>query len=116
MDPPSSPANAGVSARHNPLSATSGSSIVTWHVNYNGCAGALNPITKKDIGFTFSIKDEKGESTKYKIVENYTVPKGSYLPEWFELTGPRQIVLVTCTGKFVKGHYQDNLVLIARPA
>jgi hypothetical protein len=116
MDPPRSPANAGVSARHNPLSADSGSSVITWHVNFNGCVGALNPITKKDIGFTFSIKDEKGGTTKYKIVEKYTVPKGSYLAEWFELTGPRQIVLVTCTGKFVKGHYQDNVVLIARPA
>jgi hypothetical protein len=115
MDPPGSPQNAGLSARHNPLSSQTGSSIITWHINFNGCSGALNPIMKKDIGFTFSVRDEKGVVTRYGVTEKFTVPKGAYLPEWFELAGPRQLVLITCTGKFVKGHYQDNLVIIARP-
>lgn len=115
MDPPGSPQNAGLSARHNPLSAQTGSSIVTWHVNYNGCIGALNPIMDKEIGFTFSVRDEKGVVTRYGLTERFTVKKGAYLPEWFELAGPRQLVLVTCVGRFENGHYQDNLVLIARP-
>lgn len=115
LSPPKSPLNAGISIRHQPLSATSGSSIIVWHINYNGCQGKLNVINSKKKGFTFKVKDEAGKIQKYAVTSKYQVRKGNYKSEWFMLTGPRQLVMVTCIGKVVDGHYLDNLVVIATP-
>jgi hypothetical protein len=115
FDPPSSPRNAGVSVRHRPLSATVGSTLIGWHINYAGCIGKLNVIMNRPVGFEFSVRDELGATTKYKITAIRIVPKGKYRKEWFYLSGKRQLVMVTCTGRVVNGHYTDNYVVIAEP-
>jgi hypothetical protein len=115
LNPPRSPLNAGVSNRHMPLSAELGSTVIVWHVNLNGCQGKLNAINKKKVGFQFDVTDENGETIKYEVSKKLTVPKGKYKAEWFELSGPRQLVLVTCTGTVVKGSYKENLVIFASP-
>ena len=116
LNPPISPLNAGVSARHNPLEAKEGSSIIVWHINYKGCVGKLNPITESKVGAKFSVVDEMGTTQSYKIASKTTVALGDYKPEWFRLDGPRQLVFVTCGGKVVKGHYTRNQILIAVPS
>lgn len=116
LDPPVSPLFAGISARHKPLSATVGSSIIVWHVKYNECVGKLNPIVKSKVGSEISVKDEKQANKKYKITSNFSVPLGEYMAEWFTLDGPRQLVFVTCTGKVIKGRYTRNQIVIAVPA
>ena len=115
LNPPKSPLNAGVSIRHQPLSADSGSSIVVWHINYNGCQGKLNVINNKKRGYEFTVTDERGVDTTYEVSKKFQVKKGKYDPDWFMLSGPRQLVLVTCIGKVIKGSYEDNLVIIATP-
>lgn len=115
LSPPKSPLNAGVSIRHQPLSATSGSTIIVWHINYNGCQGKLNVINSKKPGYVFKVKDEAGKVQKYAVTSKYQVKKGNYKSEWFMLTGPRQLVMVTCIGKVIDRHYLDNLVVIATP-
>lgn len=115
LNPPKSPLNAGVSIRHQPLSSESGSSLIVWHVNYKGCQGKLNVINNKRRGYEFEVIDESGESVRYKIFKRIQVKKGEYDPEWFLLSGPRQLVLVTCTGRVVNRSYTDNLVIIATP-
>lgn len=115
LDPPKSPLNVGLSIRHQPLASPIGSSLLVWHVNYNGCQGRLNVINDKKPGFTFKVKDENKLLTTYKVTEVYKVKKGKYKPEWFMLTGPRQLVMVTCTGKVVNRSYTHNLVIIAAP-
>lgn len=115
VDPPKSPLNAGVSLRHMPLSSPIGSSLIVWHVNYAGCVGKLNVVTKQKVGTVFSIVDEKGFKNKFKITQRVTVLKGKYKQSWFTLTGPRQLVMVTCTGRVRNGHYDKNLVVIAIP-
>lgn len=113
--PPNSPLNVGVSILHQPLSATEGASLLVWHVNYKGCQGKLNVINDEKPGYKFDVIDEKGEIVEYEVKERYQVKKGKYKPEWFMLTGPRKLVLVTCIGKVVRGSYLDNLVFIATP-
>lgn len=115
MEPQKSTLMAAVSQRHMPLSSTLGTSVIVWHVNYAGCVNALNVLTTKSVGSTFSIVDENGETTKYKISQKYQVTKGKYKKEWFTLIGPRQLLLATCTGTFANGHYKDNSILIAVP-
>lgn len=115
LSPPKSPLNAGVSIRHQPLSAESGSSIIVWHVNYKGCQGKLNVVNKKKLGYKFNVIDENGKSVEYAISKKVQVKKGNYDPMWFMLSGPRQLVLVTCIGKVINRSYTDNLVIIATP-
>ncbi|MFM8926754.1 MAG: hypothetical protein ACKOFA_00930 [Rhodoluna sp.] len=55
-----------------------GTSVITWHVNFNGCWSALNVLTSKKVGSTFSVTDEKGKTQKYKITKKVVVKKGSY--------------------------------------
>lgn len=115
MDPPDSPLNVGLSIRHMPLTSPIGSSLLVWHINYKGCVGKLNPIMDKKIGYVFSIVDEKGFTQKFKITRKLQVKKGRYKEDWFQLNGPRQLVLVTCIGKIVNRHYEDNYVIFAAP-
>jgi hypothetical protein len=115
LDPPKSPQFAGVSIRHQPLSAVQGSSIIVWHVSYHGCKGRLNMLSEAPLNTKFSVVDEKGGNTQYQIVKNFKIKKGDYEADWFRLNGSRQLVFVTCTGKVVDGHYTHNQVLIAIP-
>jgi len=115
LDPPKSPQFAGVSIRHQPLSAIQGSSIIAWHVSYHGCKGRLNVLSEAPLNTKFSVVDEKGISTQYQVVKNFKIPKGQYEADWFRLNGPRQLVFITCTGKVVNGSYTQNQVLIAIP-
>lgn len=113
--PPDNARIAGVSARHQPITARVGSTIILWHDYWNGCYGSLNLLAKKKIGFTFSVTDSKGKSQKYEIVEITTVKMGNYPSSWFALNGPRQLVLVTCAGNLVGGHKVLNSVVRAVP-
>ena len=115
MEPQKTSLSAGLSQRHMPLSAKIGTSVITWHVNFNGCWNALNVLTQKKVGSTFSVTDEKGKTLKYRIDQKVVVKKGNYKKSWFTLVGPRQLALFTCTGGFSNGHYKDNWVLIATP-
>lgn len=113
--PPVSTEVAGLSARHQKLSATSGSSVIVWHKDLNGCIGRMDQLTLKKAGATFIITDENGISHKYKITQVNIVKIGQYKKSWFYLSGPRKLVLITCHGKIVKKHYQENQVFIAAP-
>lgn len=115
MEPAKSTLMAAVSQRHMPLSSTMGTSVIVWHVNYSGCTNALNVITTKPVGFTFKVTDEKGVTTTYKIDKKLTVTKGNYQQSWFNLIGPRKLLLATCTGTVKNGHYTDNSILFASP-
>lgn len=115
ITPPASPLNAGVSLLHQPLSSKEGSSVIVWHVNYRGCQGKLNVINDEKPGFTFGVIDENGDLVEYAIRERLQVKKGDYEEDWFMLSGKRQLIMVTCIGKVVRGSYLDNLVIIATP-
>jgi hypothetical protein len=115
MEPQGTTLSAGLSLRHMPLDSSLGTSVITWHVNYNGCWSPLNVLMSKNKGFVFSIKDASGDATRYRIERKLVVKKGNYKKSWFTLVGPRQVALFTCTGSFVRGHYDKNMVFIATP-
>lgn len=115
MEPQGTTLAAGLSKRHMPLNSTLGTSVITWHVNYNGCWNALNVFMTEKKGFTFQVTDENGDTRKYRVTEKLVVKKGKYKKSWFTLIGPRQLALFTCTGAFRNGHYEENMVFIATP-
>lgn len=115
MEPQGTTLAAGLSQRHMPLNSSLGTSVITWHVNYNGCWNKLNIMMYKKVGTIFKVTDEDGVETKYKITKKLTIKKGKYRTSWFQLIGPRQLALFTCTGAFKNDHYTQNMVFIATP-
>ena len=113
MEPQNSTLMAGLSDRHMPLSSDLGTSVLTWHKDYNGCVNKLNIMFDRKVGSTFEITDENGDVQRYQVTKKLEVKKGDYKKSWFTLVGPRQLSLFTCTGKFSNGHYEKNLVVIA---
>ena len=115
MEPQKSTLMAAVSQRHQPLSATMGTSVIVWHVDYAGCTNTLNVLTSKTAGFVFKVTDENGNTKTYKIDKKIQVKKGNYQQSWFNLIGPRKLLLATCTGAFSNGHYESNWIILASP-
>ena len=115
MEPQPTTLAAGLSKRHMPLSAQLGTSVITWHINYKGCWSPLNVLMGEKVGGVFRIVDENGDLQKYRIDRKLVVRKGNYKASWFNLVGPRQLALFTCTGEVVRGHYNKNMVFIATP-
>lgn len=75
----------------------------------------MNAINNKPVGYNFTVTDEVGNEQRYSVTEKLVVDKGDYQAEWFDLSGPRRLLLVTCTGKVVNGSYEKNLVVFAEP-
>lgn len=116
MEPQKTTEMMAMSARHMPLSSSIGTTVLAWHVNFNGCNSDLNALTYKEVGYKFKITDENGVTRTYKISQMTTVKKGAYKASWFSLVGPRKIAMFTCSGSFVNGHYVNNFVILAVPA
>ena len=115
MEPVKNTTAAGLSERHMPLSSEVGSSVLLWHRDYRGCLHPLNLFMDKKVGTQFTLTDENGERKKYRLSYIRVIKKGEYQESWFNLIGPRQIVMFTCTGVFKSGHYEKNMVFIATP-
>lgn len=113
--PPDDARVGGVSTRHQPLTSLMGSSLIVWHDYWKGCAGSLNVLVNKKPGFKFVVTDGKGKKKVYQIAEVSTIKMGNYPKTWFSLNGPRQLIMVTCTGKLVGGHKVLNAVVRAVP-
>jgi len=115
MEPQKSVQMAALSQRHMPLDSTMGTSVLLWHVDYAGCVNPLNTLTTKKVGFKFQVKGDTGGVISYQITNIYKVKKGNYKDSWFNLIGPRQLLLATCGGAFANGHYKENVIIIAKP-
>lgn len=116
LEPPPSAKIVGVSTRHRPLDARTGTTVLVWHSRFGvGCDGTLNRIINRPVGTTFTIADAKGKARTYRIATIDKVKFGDYKPQWFRLKGPRQLTLITCTD-LERGKFTHNLVLTAVPA
>ena len=115
MEPQPTTLAAGLSKRHMPLSSQLGTSVITWHINYKGCWSPLNVLMGEDVGGIIRITDENGDLQRYRIDRKLVVKKGDYKASWFNLVGPRQLALFTCTGEVIRNHYNKNMVFIATP-
>lgn len=89
-----------------PIDATAGSTVLSAHINSpSGGEGPFWGLADVAKGAPVEIQDATGTKSTYKVSELVTVPKDQSSPgwkkyelKWFTLTGPRQIVLVTCGG------------------
>lgn len=115
LHPPDTNQAAGVSRGHAPLSATIGTTVITWHVRYGvGCDGSLNPVLDEPIGATFTVRPVGKPARQYRITSRHTVMKGAYRAAWFRQQGPHQLALFTCAG-LRGGKFRKTTVILAEP-
>jgi len=114
LEPPATNKIAAVSNRHASLDASTGTSVLVWHVRYGpGCYGTLNVLLHQRIGSTFTIRTAHGKTT-YAITARKDVPQGHYPASWFGQGGAHRLVLFTCTG-LVDGNFTRTVATFAQP-
>ena len=113
--PPATNQAAGISARHAPLGARRGATVITWHVRFGeGCDGSLNALTRMPIGSTFTVGATGKVARTYQITSRVTVPKGQLRRSWFRTGGPHRLVMITCAD-LSGGVFRGTMAIVAAP-
>jgi hypothetical protein len=74
--------------------------------------GALFGLAGTPLGVDVDIDTALGRH-RYRTVARRAYPKAALPTRLFSSQGPRQLVLVTCGGRFASGQYADNVVVYA---
>lgn len=96
-----------------------GSVTMAGHVDYNGVAGALFNLRSLPVGSAVTVTGANGRTHAYVVTARRQVRKASLDQlNVFTTGGPPQLVLLTCGGAFdtERRSYDDNVIVIARPA
>lgn len=92
-----------------------GTVLVTGHVTWNGKRGALWPLASAQAGDLIEVELALGDSTHWLVTDVRTLPRDQDHPELFTTAGNHRLVVVTCGGPIVAGHYRDLVVVEASP-
>lgn len=97
--------------------ASQGTTVLAAHVDAEGVgAGPLAEVLRAPGGTTVEVTTAAGATVRYAVAEVRSYPKaGGLPPDLFAADGPPRLVLITCSGAFVDGHYADNAVVVATP-
>jgi hypothetical protein len=98
--------------------ARSGSILITGHVDSaTGGAGAFFRLKEARAGARVTVTTAAGRTFTYRVVTVRDYLKRDLPTSVYSLRGRPRLVLVTCGGPFIasKGHYRDNVVLVAVP-
>lgn len=117
---PSQPWEVGIDTGSSELDATAGTTLLAGHLDLAGTPGALVDLGKAQPGAMVYVTDAAGRRYDFVTTSLHQYYK-TWLPrEIFDVTGARQVAVVTCGGPIeeVDGvrHYRDNVVLTAVPA
>jgi hypothetical protein len=112
MDVPADPARVGYLSTAAALDAQGGTTVLAGHVNYGSVQGALWHLTGLKPGALIVTTDASGAATRWRVYQLEQVHKQ---PIQGPRTGPRELLLVSCAGKVVGHHYEDNVIAHAVP-
>lgn len=92
-----------------------GTTLLAGHVAYNGVWGAFHNIAYMEPGNVAYTKDMNGAVQKWRVKEITWHKQVNFPQEYWSKEGNRQLVMVTCGGRFVGGHYIYNVFTIFEP-
>lgn len=120
LEPPADVHTVGIWTPGAPLAATAGTTDIVGHVNYAGQGpGALHDIAELRPGDHLYTTDNGGRTTSWTVTTVAARSKntGVDATAFPGPAGPRQLVLITCGGKFdpTADSYLDNVYIRARP-
>lgn len=92
-----------------------GAVLLSGHVAWAGTRGALWGLASAEPGAEVVVTDATGRPTMWQVIRVWAVKRGTALPELFRTTGAKRLVVVTCGGRVVGGHYSHNVIVEAAP-
>lgn len=99
-----------------PVGATKGTSLFAGHVAYKGgIPGPFYRIGEMKMGDDVIVRNNAGRNFLYRVYRIQRVPKTSLPDDLFATSGDPRIALMTCTGTFTAGHFQDRVIVWAAP-
>lgn len=99
--------------------AQAGTAVVAGHLDSASVGpGPLVALFDLRAGDVLQLTDAAGGHHRYSVVSRTSYPKSALPPEVFSRDGPPRLAVVTCGGAFdaARGHYADNVVVLAVPA
>jgi hypothetical protein len=96
----------------------SGAMLIAGHVDSAGAGpGAFFRLHNARVGAPVRVATAGGRSFLYRVASVRNYGKRALPTSIFAAGGPPRLVLVTCGGRFdpARGHYPDNVVLVAVP-
>lgn len=101
LHPPADATQVGLWSGGSGLTAASGTTLVTGHVQtVNVARGALWPLAEVEPGTEVVTVDDQGRAQRWRITDLVVTPKQAP-PHWVfaGIDGPRRLVIVTCGGE-----------------
>lgn len=92
-----------------------GTTLLASHVSFNGQWGVFRDLYALRGGELVYTKDANGAVQTWKITTLTALPHTQFPAAYWSATGTRQLVITTCGGTSVDGHYSDNIFAIATP-
>lgn len=113
---PDDPARVGLYAPGASLGDPAGTVLITGHVSWNSRRGALWNLARSRVGQGVEVTLPGELTSHWQVTAVYSVPRDQDHPELFATDGRHRLVVVTCGGPVVGGHYRDLVVVEAAPA
>lgn len=117
---PEQPWVVGIDKDSAPVVAPVGTTLLAGHVDISGTPGALARLAQAQPGAMVYVTDAQGQRSAFVTTSLQQYSKVALPRSIFEVTGTRQLAVVTCGGPVVEiegeRHYRDNVVLTAVPA
>jgi hypothetical protein len=123
LEIPGDPSRLALAVDSAPLSASAGTTIIAGHVSNDGKLGAFSTLSTITANAEVMIADAQGHPYYFTTIA-LSVVSVHDLATWLPpdlLSGPRQVLLVTCGGPLTKGsdglyHYVYRVIATLRPA
>lgn len=93
-----------------------GTTLLAGHIAYNGVNGAFRWLANTKPGNVVWTKNANGALQKWVVKDVFYKQQTDFPQSYWSGEGDRQLVMVTCGGPFVGGHYQFNTFVRAIPA
>lgn len=87
-----------------------GNAVMAGHVNNaRGTSGVFENLSNIHIGDKITVSDSTGQTLTYVVFETHVYPTDQAPnADIFSTTGPSQLVLVTCDGKWISSEHAFN--------
>lgn len=92
----------------------SGTVLVSGHVSWQQQRGALWTLAGVSTGDPIEVTLD-GHTSHWTVTSVIALPRDADHPDLFTTQGPARLVVVTCGGPVVDGHYRDLIVVAAAP-
>lgn len=89
-----------------------GNAILSSHLDWKGKYGPLADLKRYPKGEILEIEFKDGSIKKFKLEQSNTYPVNFVPDSLMNVNGEERTTLITCSGAFKDGHYQDRVISI----